>query len=672
MEPQNSTASAPTTSSEPTTPSVSAATPIADDGDIEAPEPTTQSNIPESPPHTPVVEASTAPTTSSEPTTQSNISESPPHLTLLEAVSSKPKPEEYSTPSPESTTLPIEVEEKLRKGMAANEAAVERKRKFDEDEDDNNNTDEFKRLKLEIVAEKQELKEEIVAAEHISSVSSPGSTSDGSYVASSSTFDDDGAASAAGSPDKHGSVSSSPPVASSASGSPDKHDSVASSSPVSASSGSPDKHTNEKEYEYVDHLDEKDKTGNYHSQNETEEIINETLPFCPYNGITNIGSTCYISCSLQMFFSVPKFFEDLKAIQGVINNAELSVDNPLMLAVLELKKNLDECDGKLMAKYTSNPQKNHNKPGVNPKKIRDIIAAKYPRLDGYGEMDNEEFSVAFLETLDEEIGKCIEKMFDGPAEEVQKFRITSVYYNAIIGIGLKCGECAHIFTPKPDISSLVTVGMSQKPNATVQDCVDEFFEDEEVDDLLCQSCGKRAKTTKSTHLSNTPRTFVVHLKRYYYNTAGDPPRMVINRKPIMASPSISVKTNTGQIQYNLRSITYHDGDENEDKDTILSLTDLKKLKVAELREVIDYNGLEIVGTKDKLIKLLKSSMAVGIEIKQDQPNKGHYTIDALRGQEWIYFDDAESDTASLDQIIGNHQSKWNANTFMLLYVHDGY
>lgn len=138
-------------------------------------------------------------------------------------------------------------------------------------------------------------------------------------------------------------------------------------------------------------------------------------------GLRNIGNTCFMNSSLQCFFSLPSFIQNLDIIISDSNNPKLLKE----IQALIQKKNTNSL-----------------------KIIKSLIAQKNELFYGYNQQDSFEFCLTFIELLSDENYKYISDLFLGKMESILKCTkcnkevISSQYFSSI---NLSINESRRIF-----------------------------------------------------------------------------------------------------------------------------------------------------------------------------------------------------------------------------------
>ncbi|XP_012508822.1 PREDICTED: ubiquitin carboxyl-terminal hydrolase 26 [Propithecus coquereli] len=234
-----------------------------------------------------------------------------------------------------------------------------------------------------------------------------------------------------------------------------------------------------------------------------------------WQGLPNLGNTCYMNAALQCLFSIPSFADDLLNQGFPWGKMPLSALSMCLAQLLILK---DIYNIKIKEKLLVN--------------VKKAISAVAEIFSGNVQNDAHEFLGHCLDELKENSGKIntILKTKSESEEENSPQQVcagdaaTGVLVCPVISNfefellrSIVCKACGQVVL-KTELSNYLSVNLPQGPKAlplSIQSTFDLFFEAEELE-YNCENC--KHKTSVAAHkFSRLPRVLIVHLQRYRFN-----------------------------------------------------------------------------------------------------------------------------------------------------------
>ncbi|XP_004686007.1 PREDICTED: ubiquitin carboxyl-terminal hydrolase 26 [Condylura cristata] len=243
-----------------------------------------------------------------------------------------------------------------------------------------------------------------------------------------------------------------------------------------------------------------------------------TLDFYPeklWQGLPNVGNSCYMNAVLQSLFSIPPFANDLLSWGFPWGKSSLDVLSMCLAQLLALK---DIYNIKIKERLL-----------VNIKTALSAVAEIY--ADNI-QNDAHEFLGHCLDHMKENVeifnnsvkteGKSGEE--NSPEEVFAGSAFTSVFSCPVITnfelellSSIICKTCGHVVL-KTDKSNYISVNIPQGPKGrplSIQSTFDLFFKAEELE-YTCEKC-EHKRSIALHKFSRLPRVLIVHLKRYHFN-----------------------------------------------------------------------------------------------------------------------------------------------------------
>ncbi|KAG8545635.1 hypothetical protein GDO81_020577 [Engystomops pustulosus] len=235
-------------------------------------------------------------------------------------------------------------------------------------------------------------------------------------------------------------------------------------------------------------------------------------------GFSNLGNTCYMNSILQSLFSLQPFANDL--LKQGIPYKKIPL-NALIRRFAFLLAKKDVCSAEMKKDLL--------------KKVKSAISATAERFSGYMQNDAHEFLSQCLDQLKEDMGKLNKtwktEASSGDDRTISKptddLAASQVYTCPVICnfefevqhsiICKMCGEKVIKREQFNDLSIDLPQRKKQSPSRSIQDSLDLFFRNEDLE-YSCEKCsGKCAVVIHK--FSRLPRVLILHLKRYSFNVA---------------------------------------------------------------------------------------------------------------------------------------------------------
>ncbi|XP_036695114.1 ubiquitin carboxyl-terminal hydrolase 26 [Balaenoptera musculus] len=244
-------------------------------------------------------------------------------------------------------------------------------------------------------------------------------------------------------------------------------------------------------------------------------MIFEFYPQKLWQGLPNLGNTCYMNSVLQSLFSVPSFADDLLKLGFSRDKIPLDALSICLVRLLVLK---DTYNIKIKAELLVN--------------IKKAISAVAEIFSDNMENDAHEFLGHCLDQVKQNVGKLttigktkIESEEGNSPQQVSagsadtKGLVCPVLNNFDFELlhSIICKACGHVVR-KTEASDSLSVNLPQGKQAlplSVQSSFDLFFEGEELE-YKCEKCNHRSSIAVHK-FSRLPRVLIVHLKRYKFN-----------------------------------------------------------------------------------------------------------------------------------------------------------
>jgi len=245
-----------------------------------------------------------------------------------------------------------------------------------------------------------------------------------------------------------------------------------------------------------------------------------------YNGLPNMGNTCYLNAVLQCLFSTELF------IQIFITDKITLIGNciPITISFVNLLK-----------VYLSDSV-------ANPQEFLEIFSKKYKLFSGNSQQDSHEFLNYLLDSIHSnlEVSKNVDSLsiqakeylnlLNTPEEAYlqrlikesndswakylikENTEIARIFYGQLKST-VECGSCSHkehTFEPFSTLPLNINYG---HPEITLETCLNEFEKPEIIpldlnNSWICPKCNQRTIIQKSLQIWKLPKIFIIQFKRF--------------------------------------------------------------------------------------------------------------------------------------------------------------
>ncbi|KAM3956206.1 ubiquitin carboxyl-terminal hydrolase 2 isoform 2-T2 [Aphomia sociella] len=301
----------------------------------------------------------------------------------------------------------------------------------------------------------------------------------------------------------------------------------------------------------------------------SESIEKQPSQTSGLNGLRNIGNTCFMNSVIQClsntrplleYLSDDKYAEDINTTLSCMKGA-------LIKAFASVIKEL----------WRSGERDSV----VNTTSLKSQVQRFAPRFMGYSQQDAQEFLRYLLEGLHEDVNRVTVKpkpilteiddnLSDSAAAaeawgrylRMEESRVGDIFVGQLKST-LRCTHCHHdsvTFDPFWDLSLPIP---SRTGNLKIQQCLQHFTKEEEMDGdekPTCSKCGVRRKCLKWFTVQKFPQVLVLHLKRFspserFRGKLGVPVEFPLNGLDM--SPYAAAQGT--RCLYNLYAVSNHSG-----------------------------------------------------------------------------------------------------------------
>ncbi|NP_001244005.1 ubiquitin carboxyl-terminal hydrolase 26 [Equus caballus] len=241
----------------------------------------------------------------------------------------------------------------------------------------------------------------------------------------------------------------------------------------------------------------------------------EIYPEKVWEGLPNLGNTCYMNAVLQSLFSIPSFADDLLNQGFPWSKIPLDVLSMCLAQLLVLK---DIYNIKIKEKLLMS--------------IKKIISAVAKIFSGNIQNDAHEFLGHCLDQMKENIGR-INTIWKARSESEEENSPQQVFASSAatevlvcpvvtnfefeLLRSIICKACGRVVL-RTEVNNYLSVNLPQGPKAvplSIQSTFDLFFGVEELE-YKCEKC-KHRRSVAVHKFSRLPRVLIIHLKRYSFN-----------------------------------------------------------------------------------------------------------------------------------------------------------
>jgi ubiquitin carboxyl-terminal hydrolase 22/27/51 len=211
-------------------------------------------------------------------------------------------------------------------------------------------------------------------------------------------------------------------------------------------------------------------------------------------GILNIGNTCYLNSSLQLFINCSVFSKFV--LQNKFHDTTLDTYQTFL--------------------------EDYNKNNIaNAVNIKKIVAIKNDQFMGSAQNDAAEFITALLDILDTALqaeSKYLKKKNKSYcAGKIPIGKLVPNLFGCKIVSTLLCGQCGYK-SDKTDTENILTLHIPKDKQAiTLYDCMNAFVASEKLDIKnmwQCDGCKNMVKANKQLSLKSCPKYMILHMKRF--------------------------------------------------------------------------------------------------------------------------------------------------------------
>ncbi|KAM9669089.1 ubiquitin carboxyl-terminal hydrolase 26-like [Dama dama] len=255
----------------------------------------------------------------------------------------------------------------------------------------------------------------------------------------------------------------------------------------------------------------------YDKNDPLSDRLKLTLDYYPeklWQGLPNLGNTCYMNSVIQSLFLIPSFADDL--LNRSFPWCKIPPD-ALSMCLAQLFVLRDIYNVNIKKRLLEN--------------VKNTISAVAEIFSGNKQNDAHEFLGHYLNQMKENmqklntIGKTEVKsekenlpqpFLVGSAAKQALFCPVVTNFEFELLCSITCKACGHVVS-KTELSNYLSINLPQERQAlpfSIQSSFDLFFGTENLE-YTCEQC-KHRKSSKMYKFSRLPRVFIVHLKRYNF------------------------------------------------------------------------------------------------------------------------------------------------------------
>ena len=221
-----------------------------------------------------------------------------------------------------------------------------------------------------------------------------------------------------------------------------------------------------------------------------------------FPGLINLGNSCWMNSVLQILVHLPFIFIKPNVQSQKTQPSLIDAFNYLRTSLYELE--------------TSNQK------SFRPREFVNELKQKIDFLDVREQHDAFEFLITFLDSIRDEQGGTISGMSSTDKEEVKNCLNTQIdtMFGFIIERAMK-EKCQHENTIYERNLSM-SLNIPVFGETTLSDCIKINFDEELLEDHVCDVCNKTDECTLTTSLdsSHLPQILIIHLSRFRYGHNG--------------------------------------------------------------------------------------------------------------------------------------------------------
>lgn len=150
-------------------------------------------------------------------------------------------------------------------------------------------------------------------------------------------------------------------------------------------------------------------------------------------------------------------------------------------------------------------------------KFQAVVGKINPRFANNTQEDCHEFFMFLLHYLHEELSYRISIPPEASEPEIKFIEymnhlqsFINKYFFGQSQTRVRCHACHHVSSTYTPFGCLTLEIVGN----TLEECINEHYREEEVDDFRCENCNVKGTVTKQTNIYRTPNYLTIHLKRF--------------------------------------------------------------------------------------------------------------------------------------------------------------